>query len=269
MSHYIEPSNSLVRIYTLSTQSRSVFKDQWFVPSLASLPDKFELIVSSDSRQKDALAYGSSEFNRVMETKTDLLVDAIRQCWRDFFIYSDVDVQFFQAFHSKIPRLIGDNDLVVQRDSPQGHLCAGFMILKADWPVLNLFQEIKLQLTRRSDLDDQAVLNLELIRSGVKQESRGLRYDELVTEAFSRTDGSFSALPNIPNQFGLKWNYLPPSFFGAGTESGKAWKPGDEILVPDDAIMHHANWTESQENKLAQLEHVRNKYQAKLAASGC
>lgn len=256
-----------MRIYTLSTQSRSVFKDRWFLPSLNALPDKFELIVTSDSRRQDAPAYGTSEFNRVMETKTDLLVDAIRQCWGQVFLYSDIDVQFLQSFQARIPALMGENHLVAQRDSPQGHLCAGFMMLKADWPVLNLFQEIKLQLSRQSNLDDQAALNHELIKSGVPEERRGLRYDELVTEAYSRAGNSFSALTNIPNQFGLKWNYLPATFFGAGTESGKAWKPGDEISVPDDAIMHHANWTEGLENKLAQLEHVREKYQARRAAS--
>ncbi len=223
-------------------------------------------MVSSNSRHKDAPAYGTSEFNRVMETKTDLVVDAIRQCWGQVFLYSDIDVQFLQSFQARIPELMGENHLVVQRDSPQGHLCAGFMILKADWPVLNLFQEIKLQLSRQSNLDDQAALNHELIKSGVPDERRGLRYDELVTEAYSRADNSFSALTNIPNQFGLKWNYLPATFFGAGTESGKAWKPGDEISVPDDAIMHHANWTEGLENKLAQLEHVRKKYQDRRPA---
>ncbi len=128
---------------------------------------------------------------------------------------------------------------------------------------MNLFQEIKLQLSRQSKLDDQAVLNHELIKYAVPEESRGLRYDELVTEAFARANERYIALPNTPNQFALKWNYLPASFFGAGTESGKAWRPGDEILVPPDAIMHHANWTEGLENKLAQLEHVREKYEAK------
>lgn len=257
-----------MRIYTLSTDSRSVFKDRWFVPSLNALPDKFELIVSSNSRHKDAPAYGTSEFNRVMETKTDLVVDALRQCWGQVFIYSDIDVQFLQSFQGRIPELMGENHLVVQRDSPQGHLCAGFMILQADWPVLNLFQAIKLQLSRHSKLDDQAVLNHELIKYAVPEESRGLRYDELVTEAFARANELYSALPNTPNQFDLKWNYLPASFFGAGTESGKAWRPGDEIFVPDDAIMHHANWTEGLENKLAQLEHVREKHQAMQATSG-
>ncbi len=90
-----------MRIYTLSTESRSVFKDRWFLPSLNALPDKFELIVSSDSRQQDAPAYGTSEFNQVMETKTDLVVDAIRQCWGQVFMYSDIDVQFLQSFREK------------------------------------------------------------------------------------------------------------------------------------------------------------------------
>ena len=200
-----------------------------------------------------------------MEAKVDLLVDAIRDNWGTIFVYSDIDVQFFQPFENKVPQLIGENHLVVQRDSPQGHLCAGFMILKADWQVLNLFQEIKQQLALNSEVDDQAMLNLELVKNAVPEKSRAASYHELVNEAFWKANEDFASLPNTTNQFGVKWNYLPETFFGGGTYSGKAWRPGDDIPMPDDAIAHHANWTDSLDSKISQLQFVREKHKQKLA----
>jgi hypothetical protein len=254
-----------VRIYTLCTSSHSVFRDEWFLPTVSALQDKFELMVTADSSLPDGAIYGTKDFNRLMKTKVDLLVDAIRDCWGQVFIYSDSDVQFFRPILEDVVQLIGDKDLLVQRDSPQGHLCAGFMILRADWPLLNLFQEIKQKLALNSLIDDQAALNIELMKDGVGGDAQGMPYDQLVTVAYHRAGEAYKELPHIANRFGVRWNYLPSSFFGGGTESGKAWKPGDEIALPDDAAMHHANWTEGNENKIAQLRYVRQRYEARFA----
>jgi hypothetical protein len=57
------------------------------------------------------------------------------------------------------------------------------------------------------------------------------------------------------------WNaragYLDNRFFTVGVQLGKRWHPGMEISVPENIIMHHANWTVGVENKMALLKHVR------------
>jgi len=60
------------------------------------------------------------------------------------------------------------------------------------------------------------------------------------------------------NPYGIRWNYLPRQFFGGGTLAGKAWKPGMVLQVPQDIVLHHANWTIGIENKIAQLKYVKN-----------
>ena len=36
------------------------------------------------------------------------------------------------------------------------------------------------------------------------------------------------------------------------------WEPGCELNIPQDIVMHHANWTIGIENKIAQLQYVRD-----------
>ena len=60
------------------------------------------------------------------------------------------------------------------------------------------------------------------------------------------------------NPFHIKWGYLPIEFFGGGTLTCKIWEPGKSLPVPQNIIMHHANFTKGVDNKIAQLHYIKD-----------
>lgn len=165
-----------------------------------------------------------------MHRKIDLIIRAIKESWGDIFIHSDVDVQFFWPTEGVILKLIDEKDMVTQCNDPAGNLCAGFFACRANDRTLALWQEIKNSLGQNNK-NDQDLLN--------------------------------DYLRNRKNRFNIHWSYLPKSFFGGGTFSGKRWEPGMDLVIPEQPVMHHANWTVGIDHKIAQLEHVRNQVMKK------
>ena len=76
------------------------------------------------------------------------------------------------------------------------------------------------------------------------------------------------------DSFDIKIKGLPNVFFNPGLnlliKSGEykndykelckrcLWQLGDEVKVPADVILHHANWTIGMDNKIKQLEYVKS-----------
>ena len=44
---------------------------------------------------------------------------------------------------------------------------------------------------------------------------------------------------------------------GGGTFTGHGWKPEQKLTIPDEILMHHANYTQGIKNKIAQLKYVK------------
>lgn len=147
------------------------------------------------------------------------------------FIHSDVDIQFFRPTKAIISALMQDKDMVIQKDHPRGLSCAGFFACRGNERTLKLWQEVKKRL-----------MDKEYMRANPKTN------DQLEMQNFTIKS----------NPFNVVWALLPNEFFGGGTISGKRWNPGDTLVVPQGIFMHHANWTVGIENKIAQLEYVRN-----------
>ena len=38
-----------------------------------------------------------------------------------------------------------------------------------------------------------------------------------------------------------RWAYLPTEFYSVGAQTGRIWKPGTPVNVPENVVMHHAN----------------------------
>jgi len=72
-------------------------------------------------------------------------------------------------------------------------------------------------------------------------------------------------LSDTPNPYEIRWGYLPNQFFGGGTLKGKYWWPGLPLAVPDNIVMHHANFTFSIKNKVMQLTYVKENVEERSA----
>jgi hypothetical protein len=116
---------------------------------------------------------------------------------------------------------MGDLNVLFQNDSPAGRKCAGFFVCRAGPATLHLWQRVRAHMIERRVSSDQAALN------------------------------------DVADTCGLRWAYLPSTFFGGGALTGKAWTPTESLPVPDGIVMHHANWTTGIPDKIAQLQYVR------------
>lgn len=242
-----------MRIYSLYTPPFAVFKEEWCLRTLpCDLEPHIELI-----EEGNELTYGSESFNKLMLRKVDLILRAIEENPGELFVYSDIDVQFFRPFGETVTQLCKDQDLLVQRDSPQGHICAGFMIVRSNPRCLALFDAVHSSLS--SDYGrhgDQSALNSILICAGQGEPDSTMPWHARVERVFQRQGKSLSAMSQLPNAYQVKWNYLPEQFLNAGTIDGVRWQPGMKITLPADLVMHHANWTIGMEAKLEQLRLV-------------
>ncbi len=213
-----------LNLYTFYSKSHAILKDDWFAPSIQRINDDLNVTI----RFIDQLGtgnYGTKEFNQTMLDKIDLIDDAIKENWGGIFVYADIDIQFFRPFSNIIREMLKKYDMVIAKDSPQGTCCAGFFAARANKRVKRLWQDVR-KLTPTTRGDDQGALNKFLRRT---------------------------------HPCPVKWAYLPKEFFGGGTLTGKNWEPGKSLPVPQNIIMHHANWTVGLPNKIAQLQLVAAK----------
>ncbi|MFH1358883.1 MAG: putative nucleotide-diphospho-sugar transferase [archaeon] len=224
--------NDNLKLYTYYTPSHEILKNKFF---LSSIIDNFDIIIKKFSQECGSAEYLSEGWRKTINNKIDMLIKAIKENWGGFFVFSDVDVQFFGKTKEILLEEVVDKDIVFQRDSPigfgpdkKGILCTGFFMLRANENTLKLWEEVrKIRFSNPDFIGCQEALNYVISK----------KY--------------------IP---GLRWGYLPNSFFSPGIFNGIhgwTWKPGIELNIPDNIVMHHANWTKGVENKIKQLEYVK------------
>ncbi len=220
-----------IKLYALYTPSHKKFLDEWFLPSLQ---DDIELKITCYDQECPDGAFMKRGWRKTMLHKVELVLQAIEENWGQYFIHCDVDIQFFAPIRERIDYAMHGYDMVFQRDNLTGSVCAGFFACRGNERTRGLWQEIRRRLIETLDSDDES--------------SRGIQ-DQTILNTLIRGK----------NPFGIQWRFLPESFFGGGTFSGKRWKPGMNLHVPEHPVMHHANFAVGIEDKLAQLEFARNK----------
>lgn len=220
-------SKEKLKLYTFSSPSHYEMRDKWF---LASVPSEFEVIVDDCAQLSPSGEYMSPGFTVMMLKKVELIERAIQENWGKLFVYADVDIQFFAPFSEQVTNLIGQHDMLIQRNDPRNELCAGFVVVRGNQAMADFWHNVKmLMLERNLSIDDQTALNL-IIDSG--------KYD-------------------------ISWAYLPDTFFGGGRFTGRLWTPGMDLYVPNDIVIHHANYVKGVSNKMAQMKYVRNKVEVR------
>jgi MoaA/NifB/PqqE/SkfB family radical SAM enzyme len=177
--------------------------------------------------------YLEEDWTRAVLFKSATIVNAIEENWGDVFVYSDVDVTFFGPTKTTILEHVRDKDVVCQLDHPCGTLCTGFFGIRANKATLRLWRQV---------------------HDAVEQERR----DQV---AFNRFVREFRD---------LRVGYLPSTFFGPGTFSGRLVHAHERVYVPAAAVMFHANYTIGVTNKmrlLSQISRVVHGWKSRRAAS--
>lgn len=235
-----------MKLYSFYTESHKVLLNDWFIPSIK---DDYEVVLKESPQTCSEGIFHAEGWNVCMLDKIKFIINAIKEEEGEVFVYSDVDIQFFKPTKKIILELIEKRDMVIQRDNSSGGLCAGFFAAKANEKMLRLWEHIECQLIKiiennridASLFDDQVLLN------------KMLTPNRLI---FGIGDVLRISRSSLPNSQGIKWSYLPDTFFTHGVSTGRCWKPGDTFDVPRGIVAHHANWTIEVENKIALLKYV-------------
>ncbi len=85
-----------------------------------------------------------------------------------------------------------------------------------------------------------------------------LRLFNSVLDNLSQYDNDQDALNNYINSFEIKHKKFDNRVYTIAMAMGGRWY-GEEVEIPKDIIIHHANWTTGIDNKIKLLEYVRNK----------
>lgn len=171
--------------------------------------------------------YECKDFYKPMARKVDFIIKQLKTLQTDeYLMYTDCDVVFYKPFRDDIIKCLecSSCDMLFQHDGIS--LCAGLFIARRSDSVIQFFEAVK-EATKQYN-NDQTALNM-LIRS-------------------------------FPVQFGV----LPDRYYTFGTRNARIeggvqrWEPDiTDFFVPNDIILHHANWTSGEENKLKLISKVK------------
>jgi hypothetical protein len=197
----------------------------WFDTLKQVEPELDVVYTEIDQKECPSGEFKSTGWTEITKNKVILLNKIVNTSNDDSFIFSDVDIQFFNPFVKFTNKVLNDNDIVFQNDYLGGP-CTGFFYCKINDNTKQLFE--KVLLIHDSCKEDQTAVQ------------QGLRL-----------------LPNV------KWAFLPKEFFTFGYYL-RNWNNKDlEFKVPKNMVMHHANWVVGIENKLNLLKVVRSNFDNK------
>ncbi len=205
-----------------------------FTPSHASLFERFrstlaktnpalELLVHEGIQLSSSGEYASPGFAQTMTEKLKFILAS----WEEFadgevFVFADADVQFFGDIFGDIrANFSTETDIAFQDDVCR--FCAGFMVIRKNGRTRALLERAALLAPKHPEYDQGALNDL-------------IRTENLV---------SVSLLPR--NKY----------FTVAATIGCKVWE-GERFEVPQEILMHHANWVIGVDRKLQLMDYVQS-----------
>ncbi len=209
-----------MNVYSVYTSSHEKLLNDWFLPSI---PKTWKLCLTKVDQVCPSGSYHSSGWYNMMASKYDVIIEAIKENKNKYFIHSDIDILFFEPSNN-LEQLDLKTDLIIQRNTKDdpANVCPGFFICKGTSKMAKLFKTIR-NITLEEQTDDELLLNQYLLRN---------------------TKFNWSYLPDV--------YYTPGIQFGSRASSYK-WSDTDDIKLPNDVALYHANYTVGIDNKIRQL----------------
>ena len=128
-------------IYTILSDSHIFLYKDFFLKSISKVEPKAKIHTIKIDQVCDGEFY-SEGWHKAMSFKIDAYIDACKNTFGKYFIWSDVDIEFYEPFIKYSLTQIGDKDIIFQ-ESHGSDVCAGFFLCKSNQNTLNFFQQIK------------------------------------------------------------------------------------------------------------------------------
>lgn len=163
-------------------------------------------------------------------------------------LFSDIDIKFYGKVKKDLISCLEDKDICFMKDhnSEEVGRCGGFFAVRNSIKIKSFFQEVINTLSEHDTSDE------------------GVSFE---TSEQSTINRLLNERPEV------SWSYLPPRYYTHGLyvegiknfstedQSGlwwqnKSWEEKGKIYVPDDILVHHANWCGGIKNKIDLLNWV-------------
>ena len=211
-----------MKLYCFFTPSHEVFYNEWLKPTASReyevIPIKHKQQISKSAEYAKS-GWRETQYNKVLAWKK-----AVQDNMGELIVCADADIQLIGDSKAFLKHVIGHNDIAFQQNFRGGPICSGFFVCRCSLKTENFFEIIANRLKKI-----------------MHEDGGGEQYEmqQLLSE---------------------KWydlNVLKLSY-------DKVWCPGteyeslEELKIPKDMLVHHANWTSGKENKIEQLEYIKS-----------
>jgi len=208
-----------MNILCVLTDSHKILFDNYFIKTI---PCPENVIVKKLDLEGDG-SYNSKSWQVALVKKIEFVLSYLNKVDNDtFYVFSDVDVQFFPNFsldELKNELIKSKKDILFQKESSNKNsrtVNTGFYIAKSSSRLLKFFQQVLEALNNSEIKNDQKYINLLLKGSSIS------------------------------------WGFLPFSYY--------AWSQG--LPPPGMIYCHHANSAPSVKLKISKFEFIKNYYES-------
>ena len=214
------------KIITFYSDSHKILYEDYFLNSYNKYLSKdFTLFEKKIDQLSPTGDFASIGFDKTMMEKILWILENIDINDNNYLVFADCDIQFFKNLEFDL----SSHDILFQSDFYENNYCAGFFICKQNERVFNFFKLVYdvFNSNMNGKIDDQAVIN---------------------------------NLLNNNLELDLKFGLLPSNkYWTVGFSTGGIVWIGQDIVCPDEIIVHHANFTIGVNNKIELMNKVREK----------
>lgn len=214
---------SKIKLLTFFSESHKDMYNDYFLKSFNDhLSESFNLLPNTIEQYTKDGDYYNKGFNRAMKEKIKIIINNIDIGDETPMVFADADIQFFGDFSNEIKNIIGDNDILFQDDILM--VCAGFMVFKQTEKVREFFVNVY-NITHKFEHDQVAINHL------INTNQHNLKVKKLDRELF---------------------------FTIGSATNAKQWNGETNLTIPKNILVHHANWTVGNDNKIKLLNYIKD-----------
>lgn len=131
---------SSMKIYTLLSDSHQIFFDNYFSKSVKKYEPNAEVVVTKVGQDCETGSFYDSGWKDMMKHKILCYIKACKENMGGFFIWSDVDIEFYAPFIEQCMKEIEDKDIAFQYAKREYN--AGFFICRCSQKTLDYFEYV-------------------------------------------------------------------------------------------------------------------------------